>query len=241
MKYDETLDCKFLHYIETRSKNHQGGTKDLGSKLKMVSAYANKGNPSHCMVNLYEKYLSKCLSHDPKCSHHLYLHLLKRYTEHIWYSCQPLGIKMLQHVTEKLAACANIPGKRSNHSLCAVGPTQMYSTGMDDKLVRELTRHRLNAVLEYKHTPVQLKHHVSEVLYGNQDTHVPVKKHGSSQEVESGEHKTLANCSQDGITKQVGVPCVQMSQGSMNVTVNYNIPKSENMPVINVYPIINVP
>ncbi len=52
---------------------------------------------------------------------------------------------------------AELEGKRTNHSLHATGPTRMYQVGMDGKLVQELTGHRSNAVLEYKHTLSQMK------------------------------------------------------------------------------------
>ena len=111
VKFDNDKGCKFLQYTETWSKNHQGGTKDLNIHPKIVNAYANLENPASCVVSIYETYLSHRPSHDPKYSHDLYLHPLKRYTEHVWYSCQPLGINTLQQVTLKLAAYANLGGK----------------------------------------------------------------------------------------------------------------------------------
>ena len=246
VKYDEDSGTKFLLYKEARSKNHQGGCKDLNTQPKVVSAYANKENPARCVVHLYEYYLSLRPSHDPKCLHDLYLRPLKRYTEHVWFSCQPLGINTLQQVASKLAACAHLPGRCTNHSLCATGPTRMYSTGMDDKLVRELIGHRSNAVLEYKHTPTNLKHHVSDVLYGNQDTHV-LTKHLPSTGLGSG----LISQSQPQPDLK---PCIPLSQpvvsssqpnhtgtNTGNVTVNYNLPQGQNLPMINVYPIVNIP
>ena len=117
VKYDEENDSKFLEYTETRSKNHQGGTKDFNVKPKVVHAYTNNQVPNCCVVHIYEKYIGLQPSHDPKCLHNLYLRPLKRYTEHIWYSCQPLGLNTLQHVSSKLANLAQLQGKRTNHSL----------------------------------------------------------------------------------------------------------------------------
>ncbi len=240
MKYNEECDCKFLQYTETHSKNHQGGTKDFNCKPKVVTVYANQVNPNCCVVSLYEKYVALCPSHDPKCSHNLYLHPLKCYSEHMWYSCQLLGINTLQQVSSKLANCANLNGKQTNHSLHATGPTRLYSTGMDDKLVRELTEHHSNAVLEYKHTPIELKQHVSEVLYGNEDTHMPKAKKSSSIV------SKVENCSQQLSQSQVveSQNCSSQSYQSLQSTpvfnVNYNVPKDSGLPQINVYPIINV-
>ena len=51
----------------------------------------------------------------------------------------------------------------------------MYEMGIDDKLVRNLTGHHSNAVLEYKHTSKEMKNHVSQVLYGNAQSYILVK------------------------------------------------------------------
>ena len=83
VKFDKKLNCKYLKYVEQRLKNHQGGTKDFQKKPKVVTAYANIDQPSHCVVHLYEKYVSLQPSHDPKCSHDLYLRPLKRYSKHV--------------------------------------------------------------------------------------------------------------------------------------------------------------
>ncbi len=77
VKFDEERDSQFLEYVESHSKNHQGRVCDFSIKPKVVYVYANKENPSHCVVSLYTKYLALCLSHDPKCSHNLYLRPLK--------------------------------------------------------------------------------------------------------------------------------------------------------------------
>lgn len=55
VKFDEHVDAHFLEYQEVRSKNHQGGLKDLNCKQKIVKAYANKEKPSQmCCTSLPE-------------------------------------------------------------------------------------------------------------------------------------------------------------------------------------------
>ncbi len=241
VKYDKQRECKFLEYTESRSKNHQGGICNFNHKPKVVYAYANKDNPARCVLNLYTKYLALRPTHDPKCSYDLYLHPLKHYSEHIWYSCQPLGINTLQHVVLKLANCANLRGKHTNHSLRATGPTRMYETGMDDKLVCNLTGHCSNAVLEYKHTSKEMKNHVSQVLYGNAQSYVLVKTMEVKPKVNDHYENNLSQELFGPTELQVVVPSSQQSQAVSNFMVNYNIPKDSNMPAINVYPIINIP
>ncbi len=249
VKFDEENDCEFLEYTEVCSKNHQGGVKELNAHPKVIRAYQNKLNPAHCVVSLYKKYLGLQLIHDPKCSHNLYLRPLKHYSEHVWYSCQPLGVNTLQQVVSKLANLAQLPGKRSNHSLQASGPMRLFHSGVDDKLVCELTGHCSNAVLKYKHTSGQLKHHVSDVLYGNETAPVPAKCKSVSTGTSS--QNLQENCQREIDINSTPSSCVNSqnlpisgSQTSQNVTsfnVNYNLPNGMSVPQVNVYPIINIP
>ena len=86
-KFDKELNAHFLKYRETYSKNHQGGLADLNIKPKVITVYENKGEPLRYVIYLYKKYVGLRPNHDPKCSYDLYLWPLKRYTEHMWYSC----------------------------------------------------------------------------------------------------------------------------------------------------------
>ena len=76
VKYDYSQNFKYLEYHEYSAKNNQGGLKSLNTKQKVAVTYENTANPEHCLVHLYELYLSKRPSHDPKCLHDLYLHPL---------------------------------------------------------------------------------------------------------------------------------------------------------------------
>ncbi len=44
---------KYLEYTEAQSKNFQGGLKNLHQKPKVVQAYENVDDPSHCIVHLF--------------------------------------------------------------------------------------------------------------------------------------------------------------------------------------------
>lgn len=73
VKIDPHTNHRFLEYVENRSKNNQGGIKSLHHKMKTAKAFENIDNPDCCIVRIFEKYLSKRLSQDPKCSYDLYL------------------------------------------------------------------------------------------------------------------------------------------------------------------------
>ena len=88
---------------------------------------------------------------------------------------------------------------------------RLYTKGVDEKLVCELTGHRSNAVLEYKHTPSDLKHHVSQVLYGNQESHVPNKSPLPTTQCSQVQSKLdLSTCSQN-LQSQCAMQCIAMN------------------------------
>lgn len=117
----------------------------------------------------------------------------------------------------------------------------MYETGMDKKLVRDLTRHCSNAVLKYKHTSNDMKNHVSQVLYGNQNSHVPAAKL-SCKSPSATQVKCELSLTQpcNSQLSQTVSQSMQNSQNLTSFTVNCNIPRTSEMPVVNVYPIINI-
>ena len=167
LKYNYDTDSKYLEYTEHQSKNHQGGLKSLHSKPKVVRAFENKTQLEHCLVRIFEKYIAKCPSHNPKCSKDLYLHpLAKPPNPHVWYSCQPLGLSTLSKVIAKLCDAAGMVGRYSNHSLHSTAVTRMYDQKMDEQQITEVTSHKSIAVRNYKRTSMDKQHEVSEVLYG---------------------------------------------------------------------------
>ena len=80
IKVDPESQLCYLEYNEHRAKNHQGGIKSLHHKNKIVKAFENVEHPEQCIVRIFEKYMSKRPSMDPKCSFDLYLRLLAKIT-----------------------------------------------------------------------------------------------------------------------------------------------------------------
>ncbi len=136
---------------------------------KVVRAYENTQQPEQCIVKIFEKYLAKHPSHDPKCSHDLYLRpLANPKNEHIWYSCQLIGVSTLAKVVAKLCDQAGMSGRFSNHSLRASTATRLYDKGVDIQQICELTGHCSMAVLNYKRTSSGQKVEISGILYGQE-------------------------------------------------------------------------
>ncbi len=58
VKIDPETNYRYLEYVENCSKNNQGGIKSLHHKTKTAKAFENLENPQHCIVHIFEKYLS---------------------------------------------------------------------------------------------------------------------------------------------------------------------------------------
>ena len=119
------------------------------------------------MVRLYEKYMSHCPDHLPKCSKDFYLRPLAVPNGDIWYSCQDHGHHKIEKVVKEMCKKAGFTGKRTNHSLRAGCATRLYDGGADEQLICEKTGHRSIAVRGYKCTSSHQMREVSDSLYGN--------------------------------------------------------------------------
>jgi hypothetical protein len=59
-----------------------------------------------------------------------------------WYSRTPVGRNTLNTRLGKMCFLAGIEGHITNHSMCATSVTQMYATGVPEKVIQERTGHR---------------------------------------------------------------------------------------------------
>ena len=164
VKFDESVGLKYIYYQEMSSKCNQGGISNHGNPPKTGHAYENVVNSDRCLVRLYEKYMSHCPSHLPKCSKNFYLRPLAFPNGNIWYSCQPRGRHTLEKVIKKICDKAGFGGKRTNHSCRASSATVMYERGADEQLICEKTGHRSVAVRSYKCTSNKQLKEVSDML-----------------------------------------------------------------------------
>ncbi len=65
---------------------------------------------------------------------------------------------------KRMANEAGLPGKFTNHSLHATAATRLYQEGIPEKLIKEITGHRSEAVRDYEHTGEKMKQSVSTAL-----------------------------------------------------------------------------
>ena len=154
-------------YVENVSKNRNGSFKQLHVKSKTVPVYACPKATVRCPVRVIDLYISKLL---PEAVENdvFYMHPLENVTSEPfapWFSAIPVGKHTLNDKVKKMCKAAGIEGNKTNHSLRATGATQMYHSGVPEKIIQERTGHRsLEGLRSYERSNEQQHQAASAVL-----------------------------------------------------------------------------
>ena len=82
-----------------------------------------------------------------------------------WYTATPIGKHTLNDKVKKMCLTAGVQGNKTNHSLRATGATQMYESGVPEKIIQERTGHRsLEGLRSYEQSNAQQHQAVSTIL-----------------------------------------------------------------------------
>ena len=65
---------------------------------------------------------------------------------------------------ESMCSDAGIPGKKTNHSLRETGATALFNEGVPERVIRDVTGHRSNALLTYQRPTLEQKQEASSIL-----------------------------------------------------------------------------
>ena len=157
------------HYIYTEnvSKNRNGSFKQLHVKNKIVPVSACPAAGERCPVYILDLYVSKL---PPQAFEKdlFYVRPLEQVPTNPtspWFSAVPVGKHTLNDKVKKMCGVAGIEGRKTNHSLRATGATQMYASGVPEKLIQERTGHRSTEALRcYERTNMQQHSAVSALL-----------------------------------------------------------------------------
>ena len=95
----------------------------------------------------------------------------------------PVGKNTLDTRLGKMCLLAGTEGRVTNHSMCVTSVTQMYATGVPEKVIQERTGHRsLEALHIYERTNNQQHQMVSRILSDlSENAHVQQTKHSKTQ------------------------------------------------------------
>lgn len=149
----------FLEFHGRSCKNVQGGLKHKKVETKNIKHYERHDN-KHCVVKIYEKYLSLIPNAGPFYRRHMEGNVLK-------FSSQVIGEKKLGVMMKKLFLDAGIgtTGRNITNYSGKVGCcTSLFNSGFDDQTVRSRSGHRSSAVELYKRPLKELEMKVSNAL-----------------------------------------------------------------------------
>ncbi len=156
VKVCEEEGVEFLWYTEDgKSKTNQGGLSGRKHVPKSVKVPANP-DFDRDLVRLYKKYVG-LLPRNSKTSA-LYRYPLQphRCTPCQWFSDKPIRVNCLKKIVSSLTKQAGLTGKFTNHSLRATAATRMYTSGIDEQVIKEITGHKSDSVWMYKRTDEKL-------------------------------------------------------------------------------------
>ena len=152
-------DC--YTYVENGSKNRTG--VNVRDDNKVVPVFACPEAQPRCLAFLLDTYFDKFSQQSIEMDL-FYLRPKKSPKTNIWYDNIPIGRDKLKSFLEDMCREAGITEKKTNHSLRATGATTLFNAGVPEKLIREVTGHRSNALQTYERPSLEQRQNVSKIL-----------------------------------------------------------------------------
>ena len=82
-----------------------------------------------------------------------------------WYTAKAIGKNILGKMVKEICVDANIPGRKTNHSLRATGVSDLFQAGLPDKIIQERSGHlSMDGLRQYQRTTSEQEEDVSKVL-----------------------------------------------------------------------------
>ena len=147
---DDYHSKTYYQYVENGSKNYQGCFSETGQPNKIVRAYAQPSD-DRCPVRILDLYLGKL----PPDSTAFYMQPKQRVpaSGQPWYKSTPVGVNPLKNMMTKISELGGLPLKYTNHSLRATSASRMFTSGVPEKIVAEVTGHKsVKALRQYERT-----------------------------------------------------------------------------------------
>ena len=125
------------------------GVVQMLKESKIVWIYPSKN--INCCLRLYEIDVGLCLKNYTKKAN-FYLQSLKNSTPKQRYGHEVVGQNKMKEVVKELLCSAKIDCYFTNHLLRRSGGSRLFQAGVEQKLVKELTGHRSDAIDCYQIT-----------------------------------------------------------------------------------------
>ena len=134
---------------DTITKTNDGGIDSL-KKDRKVRWIHPSNNVNRCTVHLVDKYMSLCPPVTKRSMKpNFYLRSLERTNPAQWYSTQVVGLNTLKKTVGEMLKNTKLDGFFSNHSLRRTGISHLFQAGVPQKLIKEYSGHRSEALDRY--------------------------------------------------------------------------------------------
>ena len=162
--YNFRIDSESVTFDESVSKTYHGGLKDLKYKPRVIKhVCCTDKDPNHqpCIVNCFATYLEK-VKHLAAGTEAFYFKANPN--PQVFAFCNsPIGINTLNKILPDLCEEAGLERKTS-HSLRITCTTRLFQNQVEEKLIRDRTGHRSNALFKYEKSSAQQQMMVSNLL-----------------------------------------------------------------------------
>ena len=158
------IDCNSVTYDESFSKTYHGGLKDLKYNPRVIQHICCSGkdvNHFPCIVNCYYNYIEKVK--DLAKSNEAFYFKPNNDEAVVEYYNLVLGINSLNKILPDLCESAGV-SRKTSHCLRVTCATRLFQSEVEEKLIRERTGHRSNALLAYEKESSEQNRKVSKIL-----------------------------------------------------------------------------
>ena len=145
-----TITDNLIIFDESHSKTFHGGLRDLKNTPRVTKHVCHEIGRDHqrCLVKLYKLCIEKVQNH-AKTVEAFYFKPHRNETV-FDYKKSPLGVHSLNKILpDELCAKGGL-ARKTAHSLRITTATRLFQSGVEEKLIRERTGHKSDALFKYQ-------------------------------------------------------------------------------------------
>lgn len=154
------IGTNFIKFEENVSKTYHGGLRDMKYIPRVVKHVCHAiGAPEHqrCLVDIYRLYIGLVES---KCKQAFYF---RPSTTKFGYEKSPVGINKLNQILPVMCEAVGVKRKTA-HSLRVTLASSLFNAGINEKMIRQRTGHRSDALFTYEKPSEENVAKVSAIL-----------------------------------------------------------------------------
>ena len=155
------VGSNYIAFEENVSKTFHGGLSDLKYVPRKVRHVCHEEGEKHerCLVEIYKCYMELVKIEDPPMNAFYF----RPKTKSLGFAKSPVGVNTLSKILPDMCKSVGITVKTA-HSLRVTCASALFQHGVDEKIIRERTGHRSNALFKYEKASKEQISNVSRIL-----------------------------------------------------------------------------